>query len=51
LLIASAILAARKLCQFDPDTGRVPATITAIADAVEWAHRILREIDRRWPAD
>jgi hypothetical protein len=50
LLIAASILAARKLCQFNPDGGRVPATINAIADAVEWANRIMREIDRRWPA-
>jgi len=49
LLIAAAILAARKLCQFNPDAGRVPATISAIADSVEWAHRIMKEIDRRWP--
>ena len=50
LLIAAAILAARKLSPFNPDTGRVPATMTAIADAVEWANRIINEIDRRWPA-
>jgi len=49
ILIAAAILAARKLCQYDPGSARVPATITAIADAVEWAHKIMREIDRRWP--
>jgi hypothetical protein len=50
LLIAAAILAARKLCQFNPGLGRVPATMTAISDAVEWAHRIMKEIDRRWPS-
>jgi hypothetical protein len=49
LLIAAAILAARKLCQYNPDAGKVPATIIAISDAVEWAYRIMREIDRRWP--
>jgi hypothetical protein len=49
LLIAAAILTARKLCQFNPDAGRVPAIISAIADSVEWAHRIMKEIDRRWP--
>jgi len=36
LLIASSILAARKLAQFDGGK-RVPATVSAIADAVRWA--------------
>ena len=49
LLIAAAILAARKLTQFDGGR-RVPATISAIADAVRWADEILKEIDRRWPS-
>ena len=48
LLIAAAILAARKLASYDPDK-RVPATMCAIADAVRWAEEILKEIDRRWP--
>jgi hypothetical protein len=48
LLIAAAILAARKLAQYDAGK-RVPATICAIADAVRWAEEILQEIDRRWP--
>jgi hypothetical protein len=48
LLIAAAILAARKLAQYDAEA-RVPATMSAIADAVRWAEQILREIDRRWP--
>jgi hypothetical protein len=48
LLIAAAILAARKLAQFDGGK-RVPATVAAISDAVRWAEEILREIDRRWP--
>ena len=48
LLIAAAILAARKLASYDPGK-RVPATICAIADAVRWAEEILQEIDRRWP--
>jgi len=26
----------------------VPATMTAIADAVRWAEEIMKEIDRRW---
>ncbi|HTR68590.1 MAG TPA: hypothetical protein VMH85_22610 [Terriglobales bacterium] len=47
--IMAAILAARKLCQYDG--GRmVPATVSAISDAVRWAGEILKEIDRRWPA-
>jgi len=50
LLIAAAILAARKLAQYDGGS-RVPATIGAIADAVRWAERILTEIDRRWPQE
>jgi hypothetical protein len=48
LLIAAAILAARKLAQFDGGK-RVPATMSAIADAIRWAEEILNEIDRRWP--
>jgi hypothetical protein len=28
---------------------RVPATISAIADAIRWAEEISAEIDRRWP--
>ena len=48
LLIAAAILAARKLAQFDGGK-RVPATVAAISDAVRWAEEILREIDSRWP--
>jgi len=35
-LIAASILAARKLAQFEGGK-RVPATISAIADAVPWA--------------
>jgi hypothetical protein len=48
LLIAAAILAARKLAQYDSGA-RVPATVSAIADAIRWAERIMEEIDRRWP--
>jgi hypothetical protein len=50
LLIAAAILAARKLAQY-PAGPRVAATICVIADAVIWAEQILTEIDRRWPAE
>jgi hypothetical protein len=48
LLIAAAILAARKLAQF-PSTPRVPATISAIAGAIRFANQIMVEIDRLWP--
>src|SRR5262250_2925714 len=48
LLIAAAILAARKLSQYKGND-RVPATISAIDDAVRWAERIMEAIDRRWP--
>ena len=48
LLIAAAILAARKLARYDGGK-RVPATVVAIADAIKWAEEILSEIDRRWP--
>jgi hypothetical protein len=48
ILIAASILAARKLAQFDGGK-RVPATISAISDAVGWAEQILKEIDARWP--
>ena len=49
LLIAASILAARKLAQYDGGA-RVPATISAIADAIRWAEEIMAEMDRRWPA-
>jgi hypothetical protein len=46
--IMAAILAARKLAQFDGGA-RVPATISAIADAIRSAEQIMAEIDRRHP--
>jgi len=49
LLIAASILAARKLSQYEGGK-RVPATISAISDAVRWAEEIMVEIDRKWPA-
>jgi hypothetical protein len=49
LLIAASILAARKLAQFDGGK-RVPATVSAIADAVRWSEEIMKAIDERWPA-
>ena len=48
LLIAAAILAARKLSGFDGGK-RVPATVAAISDAVRWAEELLKAIDERWP--
>jgi hypothetical protein len=48
LLIAASILAARKLAQYDGGK-RVPATISAIDDAVRWAEKIMRAIDEKWP--
>lgn len=48
LLIAAAILAARKLSQYE-GAARVPATQNAVANAVRWSERVLEEIDRRWP--
>src|ERR1035441_1299044 len=47
LLIAAAILAARKLSRFDRGK-RVPAIVAAITDAVRWAEAILKEIDERF---
>jgi hypothetical protein len=49
LLIAASILAARKLAQFDGGK-KVPATISAIADAVRWAEEIMKAIDERFPS-
>jgi hypothetical protein len=40
---------ARKLAQYDGGK-RVPATISAIDDAIRWAEQMMAEIDRRWPA-
>jgi hypothetical protein len=48
LLIAAAILAARKLAQYDGGR-RVPATVAAISDAIRWAEELMRSIDERWP--
>ena len=49
VLIAASILAARKLAQFDGGK-KVPATMSAVADAVRWAEEIMKAIDDRWPA-
>jgi hypothetical protein len=46
--IMAAILAARKLAQYDGGT-RVSATVSPINDAIRCAEEILRRIDERWP--
>ena len=46
--IIAAILAARKLARYEAGT-RVPATVSAIADAIQWAEQIMARIDDRWP--
>ena len=48
LLIAAAILAARKLAQYSA-TPRIPATVSAIADAIRFANEIMVEMDKMWP--
>jgi hypothetical protein len=48
LLIAASILGPHKLAQFDGGK-RVPATVSAITDAVRWAEEIMKAIDDRWP--
>jgi hypothetical protein len=50
LLIAASILAARRLAQYEGGA-RVPATISAIVDAIRSAEQIMEEIDRRHPAN
>ena len=45
--VMAAILAARKLAPYDGGK-RVPATISAIADAIRWAEEIMKEIDHEW---
>jgi hypothetical protein len=40
----ASILAARKLAQYDGGK-QVPATMSAMADALRWAEEIMREID------
>jgi hypothetical protein len=44
----ASILAARKLANYDGGK-RVPATMSAIADAIRWAEEIMKQIDERWP--
>ena len=43
-------LAARKLAQYEPGK-LVPATVSAIANALRWAEMIKDEIDRRHPTN
>jgi len=49
ILIAAAILTARKLAQYD-GAGHVPATIYATSEAIIRAEQILKKIDSRWSA-
>jgi hypothetical protein len=46
--LSRGTLAARRLAQFD-SRARVPATVSAIANAVRWAERIMEEIDQHHP--
>jgi hypothetical protein len=39
----------RGLSQLDGGK-KVPATMSALADAVRWAEEIMKAIDERWPA-
>ncbi len=48
--IMAAILAARKFCQLE-STRSSPASNCAIQDAITFAKRIMREIDRNWPGN
>ena len=45
--LMAAIFAARKLAQYNGGK-RVPATVSAISDAVRWAEEIMRAIDDRF---
>jgi hypothetical protein len=45
--IMAGILAARKLAQYNGGK-RVPATVSAIPDAIRWAEEIMKEIDERF---
>lgn len=47
LLIAAAILAARKLASWDGKPS--PAVECAITDSIALAERILSKIDAKWP--
>jgi hypothetical protein len=49
LLIAAAILAARKLSTESVTPGLSPRAAAAIDDAVVWARRIMDVIDRKFP--
>jgi hypothetical protein len=48
LLIAAAILAGASW-RSTQATPRIPATVSAIADAIRFANEIMCEIDRLWP--
>jgi hypothetical protein len=48
LLIAAAILAARRLAQYEGGK-RVPATVSAMSDAIRGAELLMNEIDTLFP--
>jgi hypothetical protein len=39
-----------KLSEYEGGGTRVPATVSAIADAIQWAEQIMARVDERWPA-
>ena len=49
MLIPSPIIAARRLAQGER-VNDSPRSRFTISEAVAWADRIMREIDRKWPA-
>jgi len=49
LLIAAAILAARKLGQMEGRMLASPAAESTIADAISLAEKTMRKIDAKWP--
>ena len=51
LLIAAAILAARRLGSESVMPGQSPRVVSAIEDALVWAKRLMDAIDRKFPAN
>lgn len=49
LLIAAAILAARKLSSESVTPGQSPRVMVTIDDALTWAKRLMDAIDRKFP--
>lgn len=48
LLIAAAILAARRLSSESVSLGQSPRVVAAIDDALVWAKRLMDAIDRKF---